>query len=58
MENDETETTSKFETNKTETTSNLKPKGTKTQRLKPKIKINDQQETKEHILIGDDQTEV
>ena len=32
--------------------------GTKTQRLKPKIKNNDQQETKEHILIGDDQTEV
>ena len=57
-ENDETETTSRFETNKTETTSNLKPKGTKKQTLKPKIKANDQQKTKEHILIGDDQTEV
>ena len=47
-----------METNKTETTSNLKPKGTKKQQLKPKIEANNQQKTKEHILIGDDQTEV
>ena len=58
MENNETESTSKFETNKTETTSNLKPKWTKKQRLKPKIIAHDQQRTKEHILIGDDQAEV
>ena len=47
-----------FETNKTETTSNLKSKWTKKQRLKPKIKAHDQQRTKEHILISDDQAEV
>ena len=41
---------------KRKTTSDLKLKGMKKQQIKPKIKANDQQKTKERSLSGNDQT--